>query len=205
MGEETAVTNAWKTAKDLLGINKNLSPTTILQNGDSISNPTKVADIFNNLFIQKVQTLRENTNSEPTVDPIERLHVFCLKPIDIETLRNIFKRIKGKRSHGIDNIDSFSIKLAVPLIEEALLHLINLSIEKCNFSNQWKPQLIFPLHKKGAKHEVKNYRPVSHLVEVGKMVEYAVYEQVVSHFTMNKLFHENHHGSLKEAIIIQNR
>ena len=57
-------------------------------------------------------------------------------------------------------------------------------------------KLIFPLHKKSSKLETKNYRPVSHLVEVGKMVEYAIYEQVLFHFTENKLFHENHHGSL---------
>ena len=104
--------------------------------------------------------------------------------------------MKGKRSHGVDDIDSFSIKLAGPLIEDALLHLINLSIRKHTFAKSWKPQLIFPLHKKGDKLDVENYRPVSHLVEIGKMVEYAVYVQAVEHFTENLLFHENLHGSL---------
>ena len=104
--------------------------------------------------------------------------------------------MKGKRSHGVDLIDSFSIKLAGPLIEDALLHLINLSITQFKFAPNWKPQLIFPLHKKNKKEFVENYRPVSHLVEVGKLVEYAVYDQVVGHFTENQLFHENHHGSL---------
>ena len=93
-------------------------------------------------------------------------------------------------------IDSYSIKLAGPLIEDTLLHLINLSISQFKFAPNWKPQLIFPLHKKNKKELVENYRPVSHLVEVGKLVEYAVYEQVVEHFTKNQLLHENHHGSV---------
>ena len=82
------------------------------------------------------------------------------------------------------------------MIEESLMYLINLSISNQTFSARWKPQLIFPLHKKSKKFDVKNYRPVSHLVEVGKMTEYAIYDQVVEHFTENKLFHDNHHGSL---------
>ena len=56
--------------------------------------------------------------------------------------------------------------------------------------------MIFHLHKKKEKTKVENYRPVSHLVEVGKISEYIVYEQIVEHFTSNKLFHPNHHGSL---------
>ena len=43
---------------------------------------------------------------------------------------------------------------------------------------------------------VENYRPVSHLVEIGKLVEYEVFDQVMKHFLSNDLFHANHHGGL---------
>ena len=39
-----------------------------------------------------------------------------------------------------------------------------------------------------------NYRPVSHLVQVGIMVEYEAYLQIVDHFTQQNLFHPNHTG-----------
>ena len=105
-------------------------------------------------------------------------------------------KFKPKRVHGVDWIDSYSLKVASPLIEDSLIHLINLSISGSEFSSRWKPQLIFPLHKKNEKDLVGNYQPVSHLVQVGKMVEYAVYFQIVEHFVNNDLFHPNHHGSL---------
>ena len=204
--EYVSVKTAWKTARNLLGINKNLSPTTIQNEGDMTSNPAQIANIFNKFFLRKVKLLREKTASVPVVHPVERLQnwvncrgdlpVFKLKKINLMTLRKIIKRMKGKRSHGVDIIDSYSLKLAGPLIEESLMYLINLSISNQTFSARWKPQLIFPLHKKSKKFDVKNYRPVSHLVEVGKMAEYAIYDQVVEHFTENKLFHDNHHGSL---------
>ena len=55
-------------------------------------------------------------------------------------------------------------------------------------SLQWMTQLIFPLHKKNERDCVANYRPVSHLVQVGKMVEYAVYFQIVEHFMTNDIW-----------------
>ena len=97
---------------------------------------------------------------------------------------------------GTDWIDSASLKTAAPLIEESLLHLINLSIRKSWFSDRWKPQLILPLHKKKLRDRLENYRPVSHLVQMGKLVEYAVYFQIVEHFSKHELFHPNHHGSI---------
>ena len=104
--------------------------------------------------------------------------------------------MKGGKSSGIDGIDSYSIKLAAPLLEDALEHIINLSIRTSTFSSFWKHQLIFPNHKKSDRTIAKNYRPVSHLVEVGKLVEYAVYNKIMGHFQTHDLFHSNHHGGL---------
>ena len=104
--------------------------------------------------------------------------------------------MKSKRVHGTDWIDSYSIKMASPLLEDNLLHMVNLSIRQSKFATNWKPQLIHPLHKKKAKDLIENYRPVSHLVQVRKITEYAVSFQIIEHFTKHDLFHPNHHGSL---------
>ena len=41
-----------------------------------------------------------------------------------------------------------------------------------------------------------NYRPVAHIIELGKIIEYVVHEQVYNHFKSHHLFHANHHGFL---------
>ena len=210
--ENNELSATWRTAKTVLGENVNLSPTVIKNTSESgevevVTSPKKLANIFNKFFRKKIQLLREKTNKEPEIAPCERLRKwlakrpdppppFQFKIIDRIGFRKIMKKMKPKRVHGVDFIDSFSLKIASPLIEDALIHLINLSITNNSFSTRWKPQLIFPLHKKSAKDIVSNYRPVSHLVQVGKMVEYAMYFQMVEHFTSNNLFHPNHHGSL---------
>ena len=82
------------------------------------------------------------------------------------------------------------------ILEDSLMHLVNLSIRQRKFAVVWKPQLIHPVHKKKAKDEIENFRPVSHLVQVGKIAEYAVNFQIIDHFVKHDLFHPNHHGSL---------
>ena len=211
-GEKLDSSSAWRTAKVILGDNSNLAPSVIKttsENGDveMVTNPKKLSNIFNNYFRKKIKMLREKTNQPPRIPPTERLRKwlacredppppFELKIIDKNMFRKIMKKMKPKRVHGVDWIDSYSLKVASPLIEDALIHLVNLSITEAKFASRWKPQLIFPLHKKNEKDVVGNYRPVSHLVQVGKMVEYAVYFQIVEHFIKHNLFHPNHHGSL---------
>ena len=158
----TDTSKAWRTAKVILGMNKSLTPTTIKTKNENdeletVTNPTKLANMFNQFFKQKVDKLRDKTNQPPKVQPVERLKQwlatrssppppFQLKEIDKTFFRKIVKKMKPKRTHGVDWIDSFSLKVASPLIEESLIHLINLSIRRSKFSSRWKPQLIFPLH-----------------------------------------------------------
>ena len=103
-------------------------------------------------------------------------------------LRNILKKIKPSRSHGIDFIDANSIKVSAPLIEESLLHMVNLSITSAKFASLWKIQLVLPLHKKNDKMDGSNYRPVSHIIKLGKIVEYAIHKQVYKHFVLHDIF-----------------
>jgi hypothetical protein len=84
---------------------------------------------------------------------------------------------------------------------------VNLSISTGKFASLWKIQLVHPLHKKNDKLDGTNYRPVSHIIELGKIVEYVIHDQVYSHFVQHKMFHSNHHGFLGDhstaTVIIQ--
>ena len=169
-----------------------------------------MATELNNFFVDKVKKLRAPSDAYiPKIDPIRRLEkwldrrsqsipVFEFKEITVQTLRKLIKKMKGGHSCGIDGIDSFSLKLAAPLIEESLLHLVNLSIRTATFPVSWKHQLIFPQHKKDEKFLVKNYRPVSHLNEIGLLTERAICYQIIEHFMINDLLHGNHHGGIPD-------
>ena len=195
----------WSTVYQALGQVKNLSPVQLVVNGTAVVSPRAMANSFNQIFIQKVRNLKDTVTDPITEDPIVRLKrwisrrgspipEFTINVITLQKLRKIIGSLKGKRSSGIDMIDGFSIKLAAPLIEDTLLHLVNLSITKLKYPKYWKVSKIIPLYKKGDKTDGENFRPVSNIIFVSQICEKCVHEQLSDHFHRNKLFHPNNHG-----------
>ena len=86
------------------------------------------------------------------------------------------------------------MKLAGQNIIPALTHIINLSIETHEFPTFWKIAKIIPLHKKDDELNPKNYRPVAILPILSKILERAVFLQIIDYMDTNHLLHPNHHG-----------
>ena len=201
------VKQLWKTSYQLLGQSNDLSPKKIIYKDSLVTSPILLAEAFNDIFISKVKKVKSEIVSNVNSSPTERLlhwlskrqlpiPVLDLKPITIEDLRRYVSKLKGGRRSGVDDVDSYSLKLAAPFIEDVLLHLINLTLINGSFAKCWKTQLVHPFYKKGDRCLGENYRPVSNIPEISKLVEYAVLEQLMKHFQENELFHPNHHGFL---------
>ena len=203
-GEKNDCSQMWNLAYEILGSKKDLAPTQLNIEGRPSTNPKEMAVEFNKVFIKKVKNLRSKINGPVKVDPALRLQKWIEKrnipipelkfrKITEEELIKYIKRLKGNKSSGIDQIDSFLLKIAAPYMKDVLLHVINLSISS-NFPDPWKIQLIRPNYKKGDRNEGENYRPVSNIPELSKMLEFAIFDQLFSHFIDNGLIHPNHHG-----------
>ena len=117
-----------------------------------------------------------------------------LNHVSIEKVRKILKSLSSSRSTAVDELDNFSVKLAADLIVWPLHHIVCLSIIQNKFPQSWKYSKVLPLYKKGDKLERKNYRPVSILSPLSKVLEKVAYEQIYGYFTRNHLFHQNLHG-----------
>ena len=206
--EESSTSATWKNVNDYLQTSKSSfsnSPNIIKHDGQTYTAPRDIANAINDTFIKKVKDLRDQVNDTPDIEPKERLRKFLqkrnedipefnLKKITKVNMRNLLKKRKGNRSSGIDYIDGFSIKLAASIIEDILLHLVNLTIEHSEYPKLWKVNKVSPQFKKGDKTLGENWRPVTDIVFVSKLAEAAVFEQVSEHFSRNNLWHPNHHG-----------
>ena len=165
---------AWKVANTALNIESSHAPTSIRVTNaknqtEIVTNPLKLANLFNTFFTDKTKRLREKVlKEEVTIPPEERLQTW---------LDSIQATPPGFKIKEINNLQLREIwkKLAGPLIEDTILHLINQSIRSGTFAESWKPQLILPTWKKNERELKENYRPVSHIVQIGKLVELAVY------------------------------
>ena len=119
---------------------------------------------------------------------------FTLNAVHPDEILKIITNLKASQSCGIDNIDSTTIKLVKHEITPAITHVVNLSIQQQIFPHQWKKAKVIPLHKKDETIYPKNYRPVSLLPIFSKILERAIFAQVVKYFEANSLLHPNHHG-----------
>ena len=79
----------------------------------------------------------------------------------------------------------------------ALTHVVNLSLTHAHFPALWKTAKVIPLLKKSDETQAKNYRPVSLLTITSKILERAVYHQLIEYLETNKLIHHSHHGFRK--------
>ena len=95
---------------------------------------------------------------------------------------------------GLEQIDTYIIKLAKAELLPALTHIINLSISTQIFSEKWKKSKIIPLHKKDDQLNPKNYRPVAIIPVVSKIIERIVFNQMIKYLVSNDLIHPNHHA-----------
>ena len=125
---DESVGSVWNYVNDYLNSSKKSfsnNPAFLTLNNKTYSTPRDIANVFNEIFINKVKKLTKKTSQTPKLNPklrlqnwlrlrVNNIEEFKLKPINILKLREIMKKLKGNRSSGIDFIDRISIKLACP-------------------------------------------------------------------------------------------
>ena len=96
-------------------------------------------------------------------------------------------------------MDATSIKLAATTLLQPLQFIINQSLQTNIFPNQWKIAKLLPLHKgKGScQYSPTNYRPISILPVVSKLVEKAVQGQMLQFLNSTNQLNRNHHAYRK--------
>ena len=83
---------------------------------------------------------------------------------------------------------------ALPVIAPYLTCIINTCIVTGVFPTAWKHSLVTPIHKSGASHDLGNYRPISLLSVLSKIIEKVIATQLVNFLESNKLLNATQHG-----------
>ena len=191
----------WKNIKSWLNWTSSGAPTQLFYEGQLENRPCRLAYCMNKFFIDKITNLRDNLG-ESQLNPLDNLRrlmagrksVFSLKPVHPDTVDKLISNLKNSGSVGLDYIGTGIIKQAKKELLPALTHIINLSIKQSKFPTQFKKAKVIPLFKSGDKLSPSNYRPVAILPIWSKLVERAVFIQMIEYFESNNLIHPSHHG-----------
>ena len=122
-------------------------------------------------------------NSRETTSPE---HFVFSSVSDDEVFREL-RNLKRNKSTGLDNLPPGMLKDAATIITKPLAYIINLSLRSGSVPLEWKAAKVIPLFKSGSMVELDNYRPISILPVLSKILERIVYKQLLSHLENNGL------------------
>ena len=105
---------------------------------------------------------------------------FCT--IDQSRVSFLLKNLDEKKSVGPDGLSARFLKEVSDEIVDPLTKLYNKSLQTGVFPNEWKHCNVTPVHKGGASDIPGNYRPISVVPVVAKVLEKIVAHQLHSYF-----------------------
>jgi len=119
------------------------------------------------------------------------------KPVtDLEVV-NIINSLNDKKSTGSDDIPSILLKWTLPIISKLLSKIFNDFARLGIYPDELKIAKVTPLHKKGDKTNVDNFRPISVLTQINKIFEKLIHTRLMEFIDKHKILKEHQFGFRK--------
>ena len=152
----------------------------------------QLASDFAKFFDDKIDTIRsklkQNSDTMGTTDLVfirERLTQF--NEVDVNYVKKLIIKMATKHSE-LDPMPTWIVKECLDELAPTITDIINTSLKLGIMPQGLKHAIIKPLLKKtGLELNLKNYRPVSNLKFLSKVIEGAVIDQLNGHLEVNSL------------------
>ena len=125
---------------------------------------------------------------------------FEFTPVNNSEVLEIIGSLKPKDSSGYDNVSTKLLMQLAPIIHPILTAVINQSIFTGIFPTKLKTAIVIPIYKgkNTDPHMFINYRPISLLPAISKVIEKAVHQQLYHYMSSNGLFNNSQYGFRKD-------
>ena len=135
-----------------------------------------------------------NNSVLPTYLP--QLTKKCLVSIHFSSsdIAKIISRLDPNKAHDHDMLSIPMIKLCGKSICKPLSIIFKDCLNEGKFPHEWKKADVVPVHKKGNKQSLENYRPISLLPICSKIFERLIYNEMFTFFTEKNLISPNQLG-----------
>lgn len=192
--------NLWKTYNNLLGKLNNKAETIdyLKVNNNKIYNKTDIA----NLFSEHYATIGKSIASK--ISPSNKAYDQYLKertsnslfiaPTTEREIENIIRKLPNKTSSGTDGISNKLLKQIIVEIASPLQIIFNKSFIEGVVPSKMKTALITPIYKSKNKTDINNYRPVSLLTNISKILEKLMHNRVNSFLEKNNILYQSQYG-----------
>ena len=170
----------------------------IISDGIQHTTPKSIASALNSFFASigrrladKIRTTWSNRNLV-LKQPLSQLQ---LTELEESFVLQQLTTLKANKAIGLDKISARLLKSSANTITPSVTKLLNLSIRTGKFPKLWKCSKITA--SAGDRTNVSNYRPISILPILSKILEKAVHSQLYQYFVTNNLLTRKQFGFRK--------
>jgi hypothetical protein len=165
----------------------------ITYNGQTAKTPGEKADLFN-MYFRSVFTTSNTVPSMPSRPKTSVTEIFDIE-LSVEEVSNCLSRLYTSKATGPDSIPARILKECGKEIAPSLCALFNHSLRTGRSPAEWKNSDVTPVHKKDLKERAENYRPISLLPIVSKVMERCVCNRFYAH--VSHLITSLQHGFMR--------
>ena len=119
--------------------------------------------------------------------------------VNIREIIDTLQTLDPNKASGPDVISHKMLKICPEKVAVPLQIIFNKSLEQCRYPSSWKIANVIAIFKNGDSSLPSNYRPISLISCVGKVMERIVYKHVFNHLQRNKLIYEYQSGFLPKC------
>ena len=162
------------------------------KNNNSITFPKVGVNLLNDFFAllcpNKVAYINSNGADFKWFVP-HSINSFFLHNTDANEIIKVCRLLKLKLSSGYDQLPTESMSSIIDLISHPLAYLFNLSFSNGIFPSCFKIAKVIFLYKGGDTSKLINYRPISILPSLSKVLERIMYNRMVSFIDFQSILH----------------
>lgn len=188
--------NIWKAVRNVVFSPKSRDPSAELIRPES---PNYSVNTANSYFAEIGQKLAEEIilkygyPSFPTSNS-KNINSFGLLSTDIDEVTRIVMSLRDDCAVGIDMIPAWVLKSYHYILVPSINYICNLAFHTGSFPNLLKISLIKPVYKSGNESCISNYRPISILPALSKVLEKIINKRLVSFFETNDILSPLQYG-----------
>ena len=192
----------WQLINKIIGkTNNKLSTTESLRVDNLVKyDSNSITEMFNEFFSTIGELLAQKQMSEPEVIKLymqtmtrHDLSIF-LAPTSSDEIHKLIENLPNKTSSGYDKISSILLKSLSKAISTPLEIIFNRSLEEGVFPDKMKLADVVPPYKNKDNQECTNYRPISLLISLSKLLEKIMYKRVYQFLEDKKQIFPSQYG-----------
>ncbi|CAF4841982.1 unnamed protein product [Pieris macdunnoughi] len=169
-----------------------LRDSTLVADLTSLNNPNMIIEL---LLTEGILAQQPAYNcSDKTTSNYPHLTSFVLRDTDNDEVLNVLMGLKSNSAPGWDGIPTQFLKLTADIIVPIIVHLINLCFALGVFPDALKIAVVTPVYKGDDKTDISNYRPISVLPPIAKILEKIINKRLMNYLNTFNILSPSQYG-----------